>query len=142
MSASVVAVCVGREKGQPKEPVASVNIIKDKGIEGDVHAKGGIRQISLLSLEDIEGKYAGTRMEPGVFAENILTRGVDFKKLSVGSELQIGAAKLRISQFGKECHTSCSIREKTGDCIMPSDGVFAVALEGGEVKVGDTILIL
>ena len=47
-----------------------------------------------------------------------------------------------MTQIGKECHTSCAIRRQVGDCIMPREGVFAKVLEGGTIKVGDTMEIV
>ena len=46
---------------------------------------------------------------------------------------------LRITQIGKECHSDCEIRRRTGDCIMPREGIFAEVLEGGEIRPGDAV---
>ena len=48
---------------------------------------------------------------------------------------------LRITQIGKDCHSDCAIRQRTGDCIMPREGVFAEVLEGGEIRPGDVITV-
>ena len=50
----VKAVCISRKKGMPKEPVESIRLIEDYGIEGDAHAGKWHRQVSLLSFEAIE----------------------------------------------------------------------------------------
>jgi MOSC domain-containing protein YiiM len=95
--------------------------------------------VSLLADEDIETMRAKLdTIAPGDFAENITTRGIDLAALPVGTRLMIGEAVLEISQIGKQCHSGCAIREKTGDCVMPRKGVFAVVVEGGEITDEDT----
>ncbi len=42
-----------------------------------------------------------------------------------------------MTQIGKECHSDCVIKQQTGDCIMPREGVFARVIAGGEIRVGD-----
>ena len=83
----------------------------------------------------------GVALAPGIFAENILTRGIALKTLPVGTLLRVGPALLRVTQIGKECHQGCAIREKTGKCVMPTDGVFAVVVRPGTVRPGDKIAV-
>jgi len=53
---------------------------------------------------------------------------------------KLGAnALVEITQIGKECHQKCAIFYRTGDCIMPKEGVFAKILKGGIIRVGDRI---
>ena len=80
-----------------------------------------------------------TAISDGDFGENLLVEGIDLKGLPVGSVLKTGTAVLRITQIGKECHSDCEIRRRTGDCIMPREGVFAEVLEGGEIRPGDAV---
>jgi MOSC domain-containing protein YiiM len=138
-SFEILSLNISREKGTPKSPVPSLVLITDHGIEGDAHAGPGKRQVSLLADEDIAiMREKLETISPGDFAENITTRGIDLASLPVGTELRIGEAVLEISQIGKECHSGCAIREKTGDCVMPRRGVFAVVLQGGEITDEDT----
>ena len=37
---------------------------------------------------------------------------------------------------------AAAIREKTGDCVMPREGIFARVLEDGEAKPGDWVTVL
>ena len=52
--AHIIAVCISKEKGTPKQPVECVRLVEDWGIEGDAHAGRWHRQVSLLSREKIE----------------------------------------------------------------------------------------
>lgn len=117
-------------------------LIKDFGLENDAHAGKWHRQVSFLAEESIETMRAkGLDVVAGNFAENITTEGVDLARLPVGSHLKIGKTELIISQLGKICHTRCAIYHQAGDCVMPREGIFAVVIEGGRIKVGDTVTI-
>jgi MOSC domain-containing protein YiiM len=88
-------------------------------------------------------KELGLDVGYGDFAENITTQGLDLVHLPVGSRLRIGrSVVLEISQIGKECHTRCAIYYQAGDCVMPTEGIFAKVLSQGEISVGDTIEII
>lgn len=135
----ILSLNISKDKGMAKSPVPGFVLIADHGIEGDAHAGPGIRQVSLLADEDIATmREKLATIAPGDFAENITTRGIDLASLPVGTKLMIGEAVLEISQIGKECHSGCAIREKTGDCVMPRRGVFAVVVKGGEISDEDT----
>lgn len=135
--ARVVSINISTKKGVKKTPVSRAKLIAGVGIEGDAHALKGTRQVSLLSIEDIKR----TNLNPGDFAENITIEGVDLSKLKVGTIIKIGDARLKISQIGKECHTCCAIYKKVGDCIMPTQGIFARIVTGGSIHVDDEIVV-
>ena len=42
-----------------------------------------------------------------------------------------------MTQIGKECHSHCEIFKKMGECIMPTEGVFARVIRGGTISEGD-----
>jgi len=136
----VRAVCISPEKGTEKRPVPEAFFKKDFGVEGDAHAGKWHRQVSLLSYDKVEAFNArGAQAEDGDFGENLLVEGIDFKNLPVGSILRCGTVVMRMTQIGKECHTSCAIRMRVGDCIMPREGVFAEVLEEGTIRPGDVL---
>jgi MOSC domain-containing protein YiiM len=140
----VVAVSVSDRKGEVKHNVSAARLVVEHGLEGDVHAEGGKRQVSLLALESIDKMRAtGAKVNPGDFAENITTRGVAVDALPIGTRLKIGPeAELVITQIGKACHQGCAIRELVGDCVMPREGVFARVVQGGVVQPEDLIEVL
>ena len=81
-------------------------------------------------------------LNAGVFAENINTRGIDLKRLPVGTHLRIGPAEIQVTQIGKECHHDCAIQRAVGRCVMPTEGIFAIVVKEGVVRPGDHIEIL
>lgn len=138
--ATVVAVCVSHKKGIRKKRVDAVRCLEDFGIENDAHAGKWHRQVSLLAEESIAKMRAkGLDVHPGSFAENITTRGLDLPSLPIGQRIRVGEVVLEVTQIGKECHTRCAIYFLAGDCVMPSEGIFARVLKGGQVRPGDPI---
>ena len=143
--ANILAVCISEKKGTQKKPVDCIEFKIKHGIVGDAHAGDWHRQVSLLSDESVQKvqKNISFKLEPGAFAENILIDGgICLYKLPIGTILQVGTAKLKVTQIGKECHFDCEIRKKAGDCVMPREGIFAEVLEEGSCKKGDKILVL
>ena len=142
MTAEVVAVNISQNKGEQKSPVAAVDLRENYGIVGDAHAGDWHRQISLLAEESIDKmRRLGLEVDPGAFAENITTRGIDLVSLPVGSRLSLGEVRVEVTQIGKECHTRCAIFYQAGDCVMPKEGIFAKVLSGGTIAAGAPIEI-
>lgn len=147
MKGIVKSLNISKTKGIAKIPVKEAKFIQDFGIEGDAHAQPGIRQVSLLAFESISKqqgcpkvKNKGVNLSPGDFGENITTKGIDWIKVELGTKFSVGKEViLELSKIGKECHQYCSIYYKTGDCIMPREGVFARVVQAGIVYLGDKI---
>jgi len=141
----VEALCVSEKKGMPKRPVERVRLVPDHGIEGDAHAGGWHRQVSLLAAEEVEAwRERLPDLGPGDFAENILLSGVEFDSLGLGSRLRLGEeAEVQVTQIGKECGGHrCTVFERLGDCLMPRRGLFARVVRGGVVSVGDPVQVV
>jgi len=140
LSGEIVHVCIADSRG-PKHEVEAVTLRAGHGIVGDVHAGPGIRQVSALADESIEGmRRKLPDLDVGAFGENLITRGIDWKAVPVGTRLRLGSDVIaQVTQLGKVCHTRCRIYYDTGDCIMPSEGVFLIARTSGELKPGDRV---
>ena len=141
----VIAVCISEKKGTVKTDVGNCRIIQDYGLENDAHAGSG-RQVSLLSYEKFsefkETNAGRVEIVPGVFGENLLVEGFDFKTLPIGTRFKCGDCILELMQIGKSCHTGCEISKIAGKCIMPVEGVFARVIEGGVVSNGDEFTMI
>ena len=145
MTGTVLAICTSTRKGHSKVPVERARVIEGHGIEGDAHAGPWHRQVSLLAVGDIE--FMRARGLPGLrfgsFAENLVVGGIDFERLGVGSRLRLGGeVEIVVTQIGKECHTACAIMARVGECIMPTRGLFAEVVRGGEIASGTAVEIL
>ena len=88
----VVSVNVSKEKGTRKSPVTKIEI-GDHGIRGDAHAGDWHRQVSLLSEELLKRfcQQTGRETEPGEFAENITTEGLDLVSVSLLDHFAAGS---------------------------------------------------
>lgn len=140
----IIAVSVSKKKGTKKTNVSLIRLKRDFGIVGDAHAGEKFRQVSLLALGSIRKMQdKGLNVKAGDFAENITTQDIDLVNLKIGTKLKIGKnAILEISQIGKTCHTRCNIYYQAGDCVMPTEGVFARVLRPGLIKPKDTIEVI
>lgn len=149
----VAAVALSRVKGVPKDPVERVRLVRESGVEGDAHAGPGPRQVSLLALPRIRAmeERFGAALGFGRFGENVVVDGaLDGEAgegewaghVEIGDLVGLGGAVLQVTALGKECHKGCAIRVKTGDCIMPREGVFARVVSGGEVRAGDPVRVV
>jgi len=140
----IIAVCKSEKKGTKKEAVAEGVIKKDYGLIEDAHADCCThRQVSLLAIESINKmRNLGFNIDPGDFAENLTTEGIDLVSLPVGTNISIGKEIiLELTQIGKECHGGCAIYRQIGKCIMPREGVFTKVIRGGPVRAGDHIRV-
>ncbi len=140
----IVSIAVSKTKGTRKVQVKKAELLEDYGIDGDAHAGKWHRQVSFLSSENIEmARSQGLDVTFGDFAENISTKGIDWKMMPLGTKVKLGEnSLLEITQIGKTCHNKCAIYYQAGDCIMPKEGVFARVLKGGAISCGDNVRIL
>ncbi|MBS3918332.1 MAG: MOSC domain-containing protein [Deltaproteobacteria bacterium] len=141
-SGKVVGVCTSQRRADPKINVGRGLLKMGHGLVGDSHA-GTEKEVSLLAMESIQKlcQETGLSAGPGSFAENITTEGIDLTSLPAGTQLQIGQTKLKVIQIGKDPSQAHTYNYQ-GFSILPKEGVFCKVIEGGEIKVGDSIKIL
>ena len=139
----IIAICTSPKKGTAKQTVEQINIVENFGLEGDAHAGNWHRQVSLLSWQAVAAfKARGALVTHGCFGENFVVDGIDFAALPVGTRIACNDALLEVTQIGKECHSHCQIFHTMGECIMPTQGVFAKVLRGGVARTGDAMEVL
>ncbi|MDR1245764.1 MAG: MOSC domain-containing protein [Clostridiales Family XIII bacterium] len=141
--AKVLSVNISDKTGVIKKPVTSAEL-EPGGVVGDAHfGLSDIKQVSLLADESADKmRRLGLTLDAGAFAENITTVGVNLAELPIGARLRIGESLHEVSQIGKECHEGCAIKQQTGTCVMPTEGIFTRVIEGGAIKPGDAIAVL
>ena len=136
----VMAVNISVKRGTQKVNVHTVKLIENYGLENDAHAGNWHRQVSLLSWQAIEAfKARGALVANGCFGENLIVDGIDFAALPVGTRIACNDVLLEVTQIGKECHSHCQIFHTMGECIMPTQGVFAEVKKEGVIRPGDVM---
>lgn len=138
----ILAICQSEKRGTPKTDVGKSRLVVGWGLQNDAHGGDWHRQVSLLSGDKVAAFRKKLWVDYGAFGENLVVEGFDFRNMPVGSRFVVGSAVLEMTQIGKECHNDCVIKQKTGDCIMPREGVFARVLVDGDIAVGDEMILL
>jgi molybdopterin adenylyltransferase len=135
----ILSTNISLKKGTIKTPVNQIEL-NHQGVIGDAHAGDWHRQISLLGKESFDRFAASAKRQLayGEFAENLTTEGIELFKSKVGDRLIIGEIILEITQIGKKCHgKGCAIYNEVGNCVMPTEGIFAKVIHPGIIKKGD-----
>ncbi len=138
----IIAVCTSEKRGEKKKLVNSVFCRKNYGIEEDAHAGSTARQVSFLSVKDINKmKKLGIKLQHGDFAENVVVDGDVLDNIAAGDFLKIvDGPEFKVTQIGKDCHDDqCPIKKQTGKCVMPERGIFAKVTKSGTLKSNQII---
>ena len=145
MNGKIERIKIYTAKGEAGRELAEACLIENLGLEGDRHAKGDERQISLLLSECREQmaneKKAGLCLAR--FRENIRIRFLDPASMKPGVHLVAGEAGqqvvLEITGETKHCHEECSLYEAGKPCSLAGQNLFAKVLKGGVIRVGDEV---
>jgi len=123
----------------PMKAVESVEAIENKGFRGCIHGRpGSKRQVCLMDKETLD-KF---KLAPGEIKENVTVRGIDFQKLGIGQELQLGGAKLRITIPCDPCNRMDEIRMGLQEELRGQRGWLCRVIETGMIQMGDKIEVL
>ncbi len=117
--AEVTSVNISEKKGTVKHPVPEIVLRCRHGIVGDAHAGDWHRQISMLSEESVDKMRAALpQLKAGAFAENINTRGIDLKRLPVGTRLRIGETVVE-TRSARSATTTAPLRRPPAPASCP-----------------------
>jgi MOSC domain-containing protein YiiM len=141
------------DTGLFKEPVHSSVYLSSAGIDGDAIADlsvhGGADQaVYLYSSEDYQwwSSTLGKDLTPGVFGENLTTKGIDLRDLIIGDRLMIGNTILEVSAPRTPCF---KLAVRMGDSGFAKQfvaasrpGAYARVLRDGNICAGDTLILV
>ena len=135
----VVSLQVSKGRRQPMTQVQEAVAISDFGLEGDRHAmKGNARQVLLADLETL--RHHG--LTPGTIKENITVDGLELSSVEAGHVFFIGdSVTLEVTGDCLPCSRMDEIRPGLREELNGRRGVLATVLNGGTLKVGDTVRV-
>lgn len=143
MSGKIVALMRYPEKKAPAVSENSLILKQDFGIEGDHHADGGDRQISLLTVAEKEWMQAqevkGFCFKK--YKENILLDGIDLSNCKQGDLLGCEEVVLELTSSIKSCHPELCSLVNEGKCILAGSSRFAKVKCGGSLCVGMSAVV-
>ena len=133
----VVALHLGTESRKPMVSVQETRAIADFGLEGDRHARKGIaRQVLLMDKETLDS----FGLAPSVIKENITVEGLDFSTIGRGQVFFVGdEVTLEVTGPCEPCGRMDEIRPGLRVELDGRRGILAVVLNGGELRVRDTV---
>ncbi len=136
---SIVNLHIARASGTLSEPVPEARAISGRGLEGDRSCKeGNVRQVLLVDKDTLDE----LDLKPGEIKENLTTTGLDLSRAEAGQVLFIGG-QVTMEIVGP-CEPSGrmeTIRSGLQERINGRRGVLAMVINGGPIKVGDSIRI-
>lgn len=132
---------IKRQKRGKIERIERGILKKDCGLVDDVNAKGGYRQVSIISKknkdyldkEDIQGLCTKR------FYGNLIIEGLEIEKFSIGQKLIIGETVQEITSIGKRCFSQCNLLGSNIYCPLKKGVVFTKVIRGGIVKEKDNV---
>ncbi len=167
MTATIIGLARDGQHRFSKQCCESVTLLAGLGVEGDAHAgrlvqhlsrmakdpnTPNLRQVHLIHaelFEELAGK--GFAVEPGQLGENITTQGIDLLGLSRGTRLRLGSdALIEITGLRNPCKQidglakglmAATLDKADDGSLVRKCGVMATVVKGGDVKVGDGIVL-
>jgi MOSC domain-containing protein YiiM len=119
----------------PMEELTSAEVVKDAGLQGCEHARGGNRQVLLVDAETL-GVF---QLVPGITRENITTEGLDVNGLAIGQRLRLGEVELEVSAVCDPCEQIEALRPGLQAEMQGRRGMLCRVLAGGTLRRGAQI---
>ena len=135
----IVGLHIARVRGTPGDSVQQATAISACGLEGDRSCnKDNSRQVLLMDLETLHQ----LRLTMGQIKENITTTGLDLSQFKNGQVLFIGQqVTMEIVGQCLPCHKMDAIYPGLQAQINGRRGQLAMVINGGAIRVGDTIRV-
>ena len=131
------------EKKMPAVVEESLCLKQDFGIEGDHHADGGERQVSLLTVAEKE--WMQIQEVKGFcfkkYKENVLLDEISLTDCKQGDLLKCGDVVLEMTSSIKSCHPELCSLVKDGKCILAGSSRFAKVKISGTICVGMPVVL-
>jgi MOSC domain-containing protein YiiM len=127
-------------------PTSEVRLIAGHGIEGDYKAgHNPKRHLNIMTREHQDDLASeGYKTNPGELGEQITITGFMIEDLEPGTVVRLGdSAMIRINEKRTGCDWLEQVQgRETRETAKGRLGVMASVIEGGTVRVGDTVRVL
>jgi MOSC domain-containing protein YiiM len=116
-------------------------LVEGHGIDGDLKAARGKRQLNVMRAETLaELSAEGRKVAPGEMGEQLVLAGVDPALLVPGSRLRLGAtAVIEVTLARTPCDRFEHIQGTSKESVDGKLGVMARVVAGGEIRTGETV---
>lgn len=144
---SIVYTPRGVERKPPdryaRVPLDRATLVEGHGIDGDRKGGPGPRQLNIMLAETLAELAAqGRKVEPGEMGEQLVIAGLDPADLAEGTRLRLGAeAVIEVGIPRTGCDRFERIQGTTKEAVEGRLGVLARVVTGGEVAVGDAVVV-
>lgn len=134
----VVSLQVNVRHKQPLESRERVTVVPG-GLEGDRHRNArGLRQILLMEKEILDS----LSLSPGTIRENVTIEGLAIHGLQPGEFIRLGdEVVLEVTGLCEPCSRMDEIRPGLQETLDGRRGVLTRVIEGGEVGLGDGVVV-
>ena len=130
---------IARVKGTPSDPVQEATAISGLVLEGDRSAfEGNKRQVLFIDKETLDD----FGLAPGQVKENITVTGLDLSQTKAGQVFHIGDdVTMELVGDCEACGKMEALALGLQDKIDGKRGMLAIVVNGGSIKVGDSITV-
>jgi MOSC domain-containing protein YiiM len=136
--ASVSGLFVSPERGSGRsETRERVRALEGHGLEGCAHANPPRREVLLVSREHLDA----VDVEPGAIRENVTVAGADVQAWPIGQRVRVGEALFEITMVCDPCERMDDLRDGLRAQLEGKRGMLAHVVEGGEIALGDAIVL-
>jgi MOSC domain-containing protein YiiM len=145
VSGRVTGVASSPTRGVFKTKRSEATLVADRGVEGDYHARGGERQVSLLRQETLDALRAahGVDVGPGDLGENLTIAGIDLDALPRGARLAVGDDVLvEVTEPREPCRNVERVGRGFLAALEGRAGILARVVRGGTVRTGDVVRVV
>ena len=155
MSATVENIFITKTRREQPYEIEAAKLEAGKGIVGDRYHERALEflavgdqvpanHISLISKEELAGflEHNNTEIDYANFRRNVLVSGIDLRGL-IGKQFKLGSA---LCQGIEDCDPCAFLAATVHHSVLPEmkekAGLRAIILEDGDLKIGDTIILI
>ena len=155
MTATVENIFIIKTRREQPYEIEAAKLEAGKGIVGDRYHERALEfiavgdqvpanHISLISKEELAGflEHNNTEIDYADFRRNVLVSGIDLRGL-IGKQFKLGSA---LCQGIEDCDPCAFLAATVHRSVLPEleekAGLRAIILEDGDLKIGDTIILI